>query len=297
MNTDHEFVLWAVVFVIGLHVFEEHELDFVGWARMTLGLRFMTWRSFYVANAAVALVSVACAGHRVARPRGEPHRGRRRPCAGRIPTHHPHGPDAPILAWTHHRRGPLTASLGVDLLGSRAGRRPDGPLAGPLQPRRRPPPRLCDRDGAAPRPRRRSHEGRDLDGRKPGSGARNRSRHVNNAAWRMCRPLQCSARRLFAGRCSMISTACRATVGGQMAIGCFLGSRAPRRAPRKRSTGLRCTRSWPNSFATRWVPLRRPWPNVMSAASGFGFSACRSLPRDAAPSPIVVIGVAGDAGW
>jgi hypothetical protein len=62
MNTDHEFVLWAVVFVIGLHVFEEHELDFVGWARMTLGLRFMTWRSFYVANAAVALVSVACAG-------------------------------------------------------------------------------------------------------------------------------------------------------------------------------------------------------------------------------------------
>ena len=56
----HEFVLWLMLFAYGLHVLEEHMLDWLGWARFTFKLPF-TPADFYVTNSLVVVAGVCTA--------------------------------------------------------------------------------------------------------------------------------------------------------------------------------------------------------------------------------------------
>jgi hypothetical protein len=62
---SHEYILWIATFVYGLHIMEEHALDWRGWARGVMKMP-AEWSEFYVVNAVVILYgSVAsCIGWR-----------------------------------------------------------------------------------------------------------------------------------------------------------------------------------------------------------------------------------------
>lgn len=63
MSEEHR--LWAIAAATGLHVLEEHNMDWRDWARETLGID-LPWSDFYVTNSALALAAVsgAAAGWR-----------------------------------------------------------------------------------------------------------------------------------------------------------------------------------------------------------------------------------------
>lgn len=60
----HEWIIWTLVAASALHVMEEHALGWQGWATSVmgkkLGMRFY-WQDFYVTNAALFIVGIACA--------------------------------------------------------------------------------------------------------------------------------------------------------------------------------------------------------------------------------------------
>jgi hypothetical protein len=57
---SHEYLLWIALAAYGVHVLEEHELNWRDWARAVLGLP-VEWASFYVVNALVGVLGVCCA--------------------------------------------------------------------------------------------------------------------------------------------------------------------------------------------------------------------------------------------
>lgn len=60
----HEWVIWVLVAASGLHVMEEHALGWQGWATTVMGKRLgmqFYWQDFYVTNAAMFIVGIACA--------------------------------------------------------------------------------------------------------------------------------------------------------------------------------------------------------------------------------------------
>ncbi len=59
-DTAHEFVLWLMLFAYGLHVLEEHMLDWLNWARFTFKLPFSP-ADFYVTNSGVVVAGVCSA--------------------------------------------------------------------------------------------------------------------------------------------------------------------------------------------------------------------------------------------
>jgi hypothetical protein len=60
LNDAHEHTLWIAVAAYGVHILEEHELNWRDWARNILRLP-VDWPSFYVVNALVALLGICCA--------------------------------------------------------------------------------------------------------------------------------------------------------------------------------------------------------------------------------------------
>ncbi len=59
-DNGHEFVLWLMLFAYGLHVLEEHMLDWLHWARSTFKLP-VTPADFYVTNSVVVVAGVCSA--------------------------------------------------------------------------------------------------------------------------------------------------------------------------------------------------------------------------------------------
>jgi hypothetical protein len=57
---SHEYVLWISVAAYGVHMVEEHELNWRDWARMVLHLP-VDWASFYMTNGIAVVVGVCCA--------------------------------------------------------------------------------------------------------------------------------------------------------------------------------------------------------------------------------------------
>lgn len=57
---SHEHVLWIATTAYAVHVLEEFELDWRGWATQVLGLP-VDWKSFYLVNAIVVVLGVCCA--------------------------------------------------------------------------------------------------------------------------------------------------------------------------------------------------------------------------------------------
>jgi hypothetical protein len=55
-----EYVLWVATAAYGLHILEEYELNWRGWARTVLKLP-VDWNAFYVVNALVMVLGVCCA--------------------------------------------------------------------------------------------------------------------------------------------------------------------------------------------------------------------------------------------
>jgi hypothetical protein len=55
-----EWTLWVIVAVIGVHIIEEHALNFNGWAARTLDAP-VTAEDFHLTNAGIILYSVTCA--------------------------------------------------------------------------------------------------------------------------------------------------------------------------------------------------------------------------------------------
>lgn len=56
----YEYVLWIATAAYGLHILEEYELNWRGWARGVLGLP-VEWDTFYVVNALVLVFGSLCA--------------------------------------------------------------------------------------------------------------------------------------------------------------------------------------------------------------------------------------------
>jgi Protein of unknown function with HXXEE motif len=56
----HDFVLWIATAAYGLHILEEHELNWKAWARSVLHLP-VEWNSFYLVNALVMALGGICA--------------------------------------------------------------------------------------------------------------------------------------------------------------------------------------------------------------------------------------------
>ncbi len=57
---SHEHLLWIALTAYGLHVLEEYELNWRGWASSVLRLP-VDWGSFYLVNALVGVLGVCCA--------------------------------------------------------------------------------------------------------------------------------------------------------------------------------------------------------------------------------------------
>src|SRR3954447_16156422 len=55
-----EYVLWIATAAYALHILEEYELNWRGWARGVLGLP-VEWDTFYVVNALVLVFGSVCA--------------------------------------------------------------------------------------------------------------------------------------------------------------------------------------------------------------------------------------------
>ena len=55
-----EYVLWICTVAYGLHILEEHELNWRDWARSVLGLP-VEWNTFYLVNALVLVFGICCA--------------------------------------------------------------------------------------------------------------------------------------------------------------------------------------------------------------------------------------------
>ena len=55
-----EWTLWLIVGAIGVHIIEEHALNFTGWAARTLHTP-LTSEDFHLTNSGVILYSIACA--------------------------------------------------------------------------------------------------------------------------------------------------------------------------------------------------------------------------------------------
>jgi hypothetical protein len=56
----NEFVLWIATAVYAIHILEEYQLNWRGWARSVLHLP-VDWESFYLVNALVVVLGVCCA--------------------------------------------------------------------------------------------------------------------------------------------------------------------------------------------------------------------------------------------
>ena len=65
MSRQHEFTLWVVVMVLGLHFLEEFALDLRSWLQYVFAVQ-VTWEQCHLVNVAVTLVAVggACVGWR-----------------------------------------------------------------------------------------------------------------------------------------------------------------------------------------------------------------------------------------
>lgn len=57
MRETHEFTLWVVVMVLGLHYLEEFALDLRAWLELVLMVT-ATWEQFHLINVAVTLIAV-----------------------------------------------------------------------------------------------------------------------------------------------------------------------------------------------------------------------------------------------
>lgn len=57
MRPTHEFTLWVVVMVLGLHFLEEFALDLRTWLQAVL-LVPVTWEQFHLVNASVTLIAI-----------------------------------------------------------------------------------------------------------------------------------------------------------------------------------------------------------------------------------------------
>jgi len=60
----HEWIIWVLVAASALHVMEEHALGWQGWATSVMGKKLgvdFYWQDFYVTNAALFIVGIACA--------------------------------------------------------------------------------------------------------------------------------------------------------------------------------------------------------------------------------------------
>jgi len=57
----HQFILWAALLAYGLHMVEETVYDWRGWVGGALGIKGAQWSEFYVVNAVVVVMGVACA--------------------------------------------------------------------------------------------------------------------------------------------------------------------------------------------------------------------------------------------
>jgi len=57
---QHEYVLWLMVMVYGLHILEEFTLDWKSWSHDTLGFN-LEWSNFYVTNAIVIVLGISSA--------------------------------------------------------------------------------------------------------------------------------------------------------------------------------------------------------------------------------------------
>lgn len=55
-----EFVLWLALFAYGLHIMEEHTLNWLQWARSTFKIDF-SWADFYVTNSIVVVAGISLA--------------------------------------------------------------------------------------------------------------------------------------------------------------------------------------------------------------------------------------------
>jgi hypothetical protein len=55
-----EYTLWLVVMAASLHILEEFTLNFVGWARVALGLT-VSWEQFHLVNASLIVFGIAAA--------------------------------------------------------------------------------------------------------------------------------------------------------------------------------------------------------------------------------------------
>jgi len=58
MRRRHEFTLWVVVMVLGLHFLEEYALDLRGWLEMVLHVP-VTWEQSHLINAVVTLMAIS----------------------------------------------------------------------------------------------------------------------------------------------------------------------------------------------------------------------------------------------
>lgn len=59
-DNGHVFVLWLMLFAYGLHILEEHMLDWLHWARSTFKVPF-TLADFYVTNSVVVVGGICTA--------------------------------------------------------------------------------------------------------------------------------------------------------------------------------------------------------------------------------------------
>ena len=59
-GTQHEYVLWLMVMVYGLHIMEEFTFDWKSWSHETLGFN-LEWSNFYVTNAVVIVLGFSAA--------------------------------------------------------------------------------------------------------------------------------------------------------------------------------------------------------------------------------------------
>ncbi|HUX36348.1 MAG TPA: HXXEE domain-containing protein [Rectinemataceae bacterium] len=57
---QHEYVLWLMVMVYGLHILEEFTLDWKSWSHEALGFN-LEWSNFYVTNAIVIVLGFSSA--------------------------------------------------------------------------------------------------------------------------------------------------------------------------------------------------------------------------------------------
>jgi hypothetical protein len=60
MTRRHDFTLWAILLVLGIHFLEEYALDFRGWFEFVLRLP-VTWEQYHLVNVSVVLLAIACA--------------------------------------------------------------------------------------------------------------------------------------------------------------------------------------------------------------------------------------------